>query len=152
MRPLGEWIYEPKLWRITRSTTAMAFAIGLFCAMIPIPGQVFVAAFLAVKLGANLPISVTLIWVTNPITMPVIYYGAYKLGAFLLRAPMVPVEFTISWDWLTDSLGSIWAPFLLGCGVIGVIGALLGWLTINTLWRWRVTRDWRERRKRQTKT
>lgn len=115
--------------------------------MIPIPGQVFVAAFLAVKFGANLPLSVTLIWVTNPLTMPVIYYGAYKLGAFLLDAPMLPIEFTISWEWITDSLGAIWGPFLLGCAVIGVISAALGWFTINTLWRWRVTREWRERRR-----
>jgi uncharacterized protein (DUF2062 family) len=66
LRPLGEWIYEPKLWHISRTSTAMAFAIGLFGAMIPIPGQVFLAAFLAIRLGANLPLSVALVWVTNP--------------------------------------------------------------------------------------
>lgn len=148
LKPLGEWIYEPKLWHITRSSTAMAFAIGLFCAMIPIPGQVFVAAFFAVRLGANLPISVTLIWITNPLTMPVIYYLAYKLGAFLLGTPLLPIEFTISWHWLINSLGAIWAPFLLGCGVMGLICGLLGWLTVNTLWRLRVARDWHKRRRR----
>lgn len=152
LKPLGDWIYDPKLWHITRSSTAMAFAVGLFCAMIPIPGQVFVAAFFAVRLGANLPISVTLIWVTNPLTMPVIYYLAYKLGAFLLGTPLLPIEFTISWDWLTNSLGAIWAPFLLGCGVMGLICGLLGWLTVNTLWRLRVARDWHKRRQRRSPT
>ena len=58
---LGDWIYEPNLWHINRHSTATAFAIGLFCAMVPAPGQVFVAAFAAVRLRANLPLSISLI-------------------------------------------------------------------------------------------
>ena len=84
---LGDWIYEPNLWHINRSSTAMAFAIGLFCAMVPAPGQIFVAAYAAVRLRANLPLSISLIFVTNPFTMPVIYYAAYELGAFFFGHP-----------------------------------------------------------------
>ena len=149
LRPLGEWIYEPNLWHITRTSSSRAFAIGLFSAMVPIPGQVFIAAFMAVRLKANLPISIALIFITNPLTMPVIYYLAYKLGAQLLGEPVLPVAFEISWQWLSDSLGAIWAPFLLGCAVMGLALAGIGWLFINALWRWRVSREWRKRRDRR---
>ena len=142
---LGDWIYEPNLWHINRSSTAMAFAIGLFCAMLPAPGQIFVAAYAAVRLRANLPLSISLIFVTNPFTMPVIYYAAYELGAFFLDTPVKAIEFEISWSWITQSLGAIWQPFLLGCLVIGLISATIGYLTINILWRWRVVLAWRQR-------
>jgi len=109
----------------------MAFAIGLFCAMIPVPGQVFLAAYLAVRLSANLPLSLTLVFVTNPFTMPVIYYAAYKLGALLLDVPLQAVEFSVSWQWLGSKLGEIWAPFLLGCAIMGIVASVLGYLTIS---------------------
>jgi len=147
LRPLGEWIYEPNLWHINRTSTAKAFAIGLFCSMIPIPGQIVIAALLAVRLRANLPLSVTLVFVTNPLTMPVIYYAAYQLGAVLLGTEVRPVAFEISWTWLGDSLGAIWAPFLLGCFAIGSVAAGLGWAVISGAWRWRITQDWHRRKK-----
>ena len=149
LRSLGDWIYEPNLWHINRTSTAMAFAIGLSCAMIPVPGQIFIAVLLAVRLKANLPLSVTLVFVTNPLTMPVIYYAAYKIGAQLLNTPIIDVEFAISWEWLRDSLGAIWAPFLLGCTVLGISVGAMGYLFISALWRWRVSRDWHRRRLRR---
>ena len=132
---LGDWIYEPNLWHINRSSTAM----------VPAPGQIFVAAYAAVRLRANLPLSISLIFVTNPFTMPVIYYAAYELGAFFLDTPVKAIEFEISWSWITQSLGAIWQPFLLGCLTIGLVSAALGYLTINILWRWRVVLAWRQR-------
>jgi uncharacterized protein (DUF2062 family) len=142
---LGDWIYEPNLWHINRSSTARAFAIGLFCAMMPVPGQIFAAAYAAVRLGANLPLSISLIFVTNPLTMPVIYYAAYELGAFLLDTPVKIIEFETTWHWLTERLGGIWQPFLLGCFVIGSIAAISSYVMINVLWRWRVGHAWRQR-------
>ena len=101
--------------------------------MVPAPGQIFVAAYAAVRLRANLPLSISLIFVTNPFTMPVIYYAAYELGAFFLDTPVKAIEFEISWSWITQSLGAIWQPFLLGCLAIGLVSAAIGYLTINIL-------------------
>ncbi|MGD2008113.1 MAG: DUF2062 domain-containing protein [Cellvibrionales bacterium] len=145
MQALGEWVYEPNLWHINRQSTAMAFAIGLFFAMVPAPGQMFLAAFAAVRLRANLPLSVSLIFVTNPLTMPVIYYAAYELGATLLGTPVQSIEFEITWGWLSQRLGDIWQPFLLGCLVIGICASAMGYAAVHLLWRWRVGLAWRER-------
>ena len=120
--------------------------------MLPIAGQVLVAAFLAVRLRANLPLSVALVFVTNPLTMPVIFYAAYKLGALLLGTELLDVEFDMTWDWIRHSLVIIWQPFLLGCFLMGLGLGTVGYLLVSALWRWRVSRDWhlrRERRKQQ---
>jgi uncharacterized protein (DUF2062 family) len=146
LRPLGNWIYEPNLWHINRLSAARAFAIGLFSAMMPIPGQMLISAYVAVRWGANLPISVSLIFITNPLTMPVIYYAAYKLGALMLGLQPKAVQFEISWEWLTGQLLTIWQPFLLGCFTIGFAAAAIGYFLIDVLWRMRVRRQWRARR------
>ena len=150
LRPLGEWIYEPNLWHINRTSTAKAFAIGLFCAMVPAPGQIFVAAFFALRWRANLPLSIALIFITNPLTMPVIYYAAYKLGALMLGSSIQPVAFEISIEWLSHSLVEIWEPFLLGCFSMGIVAGTAGYFFIDLMWRWRVSSNWKKRQHRRS--
>ena len=93
----GNLLDRRELWHISRTSIARATAIGLFCSMIPLPGQMFVAVFFAIKLSANVPLSFMLIFVTNPVTMPVIYLGAYLLGSALLGTPVLDVTAV---DWL----------------------------------------------------
>lgn len=70
---LGDWIYATNLWHINRYSASMAFFVGLFTAFMPIPGQMLLAASLALLLRCNLPLSVALVWVTNPLTMPALF-------------------------------------------------------------------------------
>ena len=58
---LGDWIYASNLWHINRYSASMAFFVGLFVAFMPIPGQMVLAAVLAVLFGCNLPLSVGLV-------------------------------------------------------------------------------------------
>ena len=147
LRVLGEWIYEPNLWHINRYSAAMAFFVGLFTAFMPIPGQMVLAALLAVRLRCNLPLSVGLVWITNPVTMGPIYYLSYRIGALLIDAPVKQVQFELSWNWLTHSLGAIWQPFLLGCFIAGLFFGSVGYFVISMLWRWRVAHHWKERKR-----
>lgn len=149
LRLLGDWIYATNLWHINRYSSAMAFFVGLFVAFMPIPGQMIAAAFLAVTFRCNLPLSVGLVWITNPITMPAIFYLAYQLGAMIIDVPVKSIEFELSIYWLTHSLAAIWQPFLLGCLLCGLFFGSMGYFVINTLWRWRVHRHWQARKKRR---
>ena len=149
LRVLGDWIYATNLWHINRYSSAMAFFVGLFVAFMPIPGQMVVAAALAVLLRCNLPLSVGLVWITNPVTMPAIFYLAYRMGAMIVEVPLQEVEFELSFYWLRHSLSAIWQPFLLGCFLCGLFFGSVGYFVINTLWRIRVARMWRKRKKRQ---
>lgn len=146
---LGDWIYAGNLWHINRYSASMAFFVGLFVAFMPIPGQMVAAAALAVLFQCNLPLSVGLVWITNPVTMPAIFFIAYKLGAMIVGVPLQPIEFELSFHWLNYRLEAIWRPFLLGCLLCGLFFGSLGYFVINILWRVRVARMLRVRKKRR---
>lgn len=151
LRVLGDWIYDGNLWHVNRYSASMAFFVGLFVAFIPTPGQTLVAATLAVLLRCNLPLSVGLVFLTNPVTMPPVFYMAYKIGALIIDVPVTDMEFAVSVDWLRDSLGAVWQPFLLGCLICGLFFGSLGYLIVNQLWRWHVVRQWHTRKRKRAK-
>jgi len=146
---LGDWVYASNLWHINRYSASMAFLVGLFVAFIPAPGQVVMAATLAVLLRCNLPLSVGLVFLTNPVTMPPLFFMAYKIGALIVDVPVKDIAFEMSIDWLRSNLAAIWKPFLLGCLICGLFFGSLGYVTVSQLWRWRVARQWRARKRRR---
>lgn len=148
---LGTLLHDPNIFHLNRKSVTGAFTVGLFCAFIPIPTQMALAAILAIIAKVNLPISVGLVWITNPITMPPIFYFCYKVGAWILSEPVRHVEFQLSFEWLMAELGAIWQPFLFGCFVVAVLSAALGNIAIRSIWRLAVVRNWRARlEKRKT--
>jgi uncharacterized protein (DUF2062 family) len=146
LRLLGKWINDPNIWHLNRQSVTVATFVGLFCAFIPLPGQMVIAAALAVRLRANLAISVCLVWVSNPITMAPIFYFCYKIGALVLDTPAGDFVFELSWTWLSQELSDLWQPFLLGCLINGVFFGVLGSALIRWLWRRHTIKRWRERR------
>ncbi len=144
----GTLLHDPNLWHLNRRSVSGAFAVGLFVALIPIPFQMVVAAALAIFTRVNLPIASTLVWITNPLTMGPMFYFAYKTGAWLLQVKTHRFNFEFSIDWLMAELGAIWAPFLLGCLIIGLVLAVTGYLSIHLLWRLHVAQYLKERRLR----
>ncbi|MCB1700054.1 MAG: DUF2062 domain-containing protein [Pseudomonadales bacterium] len=146
---LGDWIYATNLWHLNRYSASMAFFVGLFVAFLPIPGQMVVAALLAVAMRCNLPISVCLVWVTNPVTMPALYFAAYKVGALIINEPLTAMKFELNFHWLGSQLAHIWQPFLLGCLVCGLFFGSVGYFVVSMLWRWRVSVHWTERKRKR---
>jgi len=146
---LGDWIYDANLWHINRYSASMAFFVGLFVAFLPVPGQMPIAALLAVLLKCNLPLSVCLVWVTNPLTMTPIYFISYKVGGLILDQPVDKLHFELSFAWLSSRFIAVWKPFLLGCVVCGLSVGSLGYFVVNQLWRWRTIYLWRQRRRRR---
>lgn len=145
LRFLGALLHEPNLWHLNRHSVARAMAMGLFAAFIPMPMQMLLAASLAVFSRANLPIAVGLVWLTNPITMPPVFYCTYQLGSWLLQTPPMqwPDELTLSW--ISEQLSTHWQPFLLGSVVTGLLAGALGYGLTMSYWRWWVRRTWRKR-------
>lgn len=143
---LGTLLHKGYLWRLNRHSVALAFMIGLFAAFIPVPFQMLIAAAMAILIQANLPISVALVWVTNPLTMPLLFFLAYKIGALILGLPPQPFDFHISAHWLFHGLETVWRPFLLGCLVSGLSLGTMGYFGMQAIWRGYVI--YRHRRRR----
>ena len=135
LKIFGSLLHEPNLWHMNRKSVSMAFLIGMFFMWVPLPSQMILAAGAAIIFRCNLPLSVALVWITNPVTMPAMFYFAYKLGSFMLGMPASDIEFEASFDWIQQQMELIWQPFLLGCFTLGVISAILGFTGIRLLWR-----------------
>lgn len=142
---LSKHLHDPSLWNFNRKSISKAFAVGLFFAFIPVPFQMVLAAGTAILVHSNLPLSIALVWITNPLTMPVIFYACYIVGSWLIGETAQEFVFEASWQWVVDSLSTIGPAFLLGCGVLAVIFAILGYFSIQALWRYSVIKAWKKR-------
>jgi uncharacterized protein (DUF2062 family) len=149
LRFLGTLLHDPNLWHLNRHSVARAMAVGLFAAFIPAPMQMLIAACLAIPIRANLPISVGLVWLTNPITMPPIFYCTYKMGSWLMGVPPMELPDELTWNWISGELAIVWKPFLIGSVLTGTVLAALAYATTMLYWRWWVARNWRKRAERR---
>ncbi|MGE0082765.1 MAG: DUF2062 domain-containing protein [Thiohalomonadaceae bacterium] len=146
LRFLGTLLHDPNLFHLNRRSASGAFGVGVFVAFIPIPFQMVLSAALAVLFRVNLPISVALVWLTNPVTMPPVFYFAYKVGAWILGTPARELELEVTAEWFMQELGAIWQPFLLGCFVVGSICAVTAYFAVRGLWRLSIVRHWQRKK------
>ena len=135
MTPFRHLLHDHRLWGIRRRTVVPAFAIGLFISFMPVPGHTLTSALLALAFRVNIPVAALSTWVSNPLTMGPMYYFAYRLGRYLLDTPYKEFQFEMSWDWVTHTFLTIWQPMLLGCTILGIASALIGYVTLDLFWR-----------------
>ncbi len=147
LRWLGDHLHDPNIWHLNRQSVSLAALIGLFCAFIPLPTQMVFAAMLALWLRANLPVAITLVWLTNPVTIPPVFFVTYKVGAWMLNIKPRPIQFEASWEWFSASFATVWQPLVLGSLCCGVLAGILGYVAVLWIWRWNVISRWEERKK-----
>ena len=148
-RVFGQPLLDPDLWHLSRNSVALAVSIGLFMAWVPVPFQMVLAAGAAILVRCNLPVSVAMVWVSNPVTMAPLFVAAHKLGGWMLDRPPGDFQIELSFRWLFEELGKVWEPLLLGCFVLGLASAILGQIMIRLIWRAHVIVSWRDRRIRR---
>jgi len=144
----GKLLHDPNLWHLNRRSVSLAFANGLFFMWVPLPLQMIYAAAMAIIIRANLPISVVLVWITNPVTMGPMLYFAYKLGAWILGVPPGQFHIELSVVWLKTEMLMIWKPFLLGLLIVSVGGAVLGYFGVQFMWRLHIINYIKQKRKK----
>ena len=150
LRILGTLLHDPNIWHLNRRSASGAFAVGLFVAWVPVPFQMLLGAIGAIVFRVNLPLSVALVWVTNPLTMPPMFYFAYVLGTWILGdTASGHIAFELSYEWLANELVVIWEPFLLGCLILALASSLGGFLVIRGLWRLHLVNHYRNRKQRR---
>ncbi len=140
---LGRFVSSEALWHVNRRSVARAAAIGLFSAYLPMPMEMVVAALLAIIFRANIPISVLLVWVSNPLTWLLLYGPPYLFGSWLLGYENIQLgQLTV--NILSQHIAALW----LGCVIVGTAMATGAYFTVHLLWRMDVVSDWEARRRR----
>ena len=138
----GDLWQDRNLWVFNRSSVSTAVGIGIFCAFLPMPFETVVAIFLAIMWRANLPVSITVVWISNPVTWVPLYTPCYLLGARVLQLEPIPLEqiglLTLGWHYV-----ALW----MGCLLVGITLGIGSRFIIDWLWRLQVRSEWRERRR-----
>lgn len=145
LRRFGARLHDGNLWHLNRRSVSGGVAAGLFWAFVPMPFQMLPAAACAIWLRVNLPIAATLVWVTNPLTLPPVWYASYRLGAWMLQLPPTEPQLELSLTALIAGMSGLWKPLLLGGVTLGVVLAIAGFVTVRLAWRLYVVRQRRRR-------
>lgn len=147
---LGDLLHDPNLFHLNRHSVSVAMFWGLLVAVLPIPGQMPVAAAAALFFRCNLPLAVALTWITNPFTMPFFFFITYQMGRLVLQLdPITLTEPQLSWDWLANEFGHLWKPLAAGSIITGLLLGTLGYFSMQAYWRWHVGHNWVKRKKKR---
>lgn len=131
---------DPYLFHLNERSVPGAFAVGLFCAWIPLPPQMIFAATAAIIFRVNLPLSALLVWVTNPVTIPPMFYFAYLVGVRITGGMTQDIGLQFNMEWMKSGLHVIGEPLLIGCAILGVSSSLIGYITVRALWNERLSK------------
>jgi hypothetical protein len=144
LRPLLD---DPNLFHFNRHSISLAMLIGVFLAFIPIPFQMVFAATLALWIRCNLPLSIGLVWISNPLTIGPIFFATYQLGLWILDMPRIHIQpHDITFSLLQDEIGKVWKPLFVGSLVTATIFSTASYLLTRLLWRLLIVRQWRRRK------
>ncbi|MEZ5499246.1 MAG: DUF2062 domain-containing protein [Steroidobacteraceae bacterium] len=145
LRPVWRFVGDSRLWSMQRRSITGAVAAGIAICFVPLPIHLPLAALVAIVARLNVATIFATVMLVNPLTVVPVYYFAYRVGTFLV-GQQGPFHFELSWSWLQHGLGPMWRAFLTGCAVCALTGAVLSWLILELLWRWRTIRRYRTRR------
>ena len=127
---------------INRNAVSKAVLIGLFFGFIPMPLQMLAVILMIPFIKFNVPIGVSLVWITNPITMPFIFYAELIIGDLLTMSPITQnLDFMVelfTMDWFTpdflSKLMEVIVPLYVGALFTAVTLAVIGYYLVLWLW------------------
>ena len=120
-------------FNINRKMITRGIFIGLFWGFIPMPMQMAAVVATTPFVRFNVPIAIAMVWLSNPITMPPMYYMEYLTGNFLLgREGIDGIELTL--EWFSNNMGDIFVPLYVGTAFYSIVVSGLIALLINWLW------------------
>ena len=129
----------PEFLSTNRKMVSRAVLLGLFIAFIPMPMQMAAVLALMPFVRFNVPIGLAMCWMSNPLTMPPMYYMEYLTGSFFLGTEVEPVEMTL--EWFSANIDNIFIPLYTGTLFYSVFGSLTAYWLVNHFWKSSVYKD-----------
>ena len=152
LRPFAGHLTHSSLWRLTRRSVPRGVAVGLFVAVIIPFMHTVIAALLAIPTRANVAVAALFTLLVNPLTIPPLYYAAYRIGSWELHhdaalvnpadAERFSSELSRLLFWVHEASG----PIAVGVLTIAAVAAVLGYLVASLIWRVWCASRWRQRR------
>lgn len=143
LKIFGKFLHKKEIWSLSRKRVLSGVLIGVFVACLPMPLQMVLATLLAIFFNANLPISFALIFISNPFTMPPIFYLEYHLGKSFLGLENA-VEF--NFDSMAENFDQIALALWTGSIILGVFVSVLSAILVNFLWIYTVRKNRKKKR------
>jgi hypothetical protein len=120
-------------FNVNRKMITRGVLIGLFWGFIPMPMQMAAVVATTPFIRFNVPIAIAMVWLSNPFTMPPMYYMEYLTGNFILgREGIDNIELTL--DWFSSHMGDIFVPLYVGTAFYSIVVSGLIYLLLNWLW------------------
>ena len=137
LAPIAHRFLSPELWRFTRRSVPRGVALGLFSAFIIPLGQIFLAAFLALPMRANVPLAALLTFVTNPFTLVFWLPVANRVGNFMVQ---IDADAAGQAAMQLEGGGLQWAGEMAGLTILGfvvlaVVAPTVGYFVSMGIWR-----------------
>ncbi len=166
-RPVLKWVFK---LRGSPKAIAGGLALGMFIAFTPTIGlQVILAALFATIFNFNRASAIITVWITNPVTIPIIFTFNYWVGKMIIPGPPVSevaknlldfVKLMASFD-IWEVMGQFMAFMQLGKEVliplsIGsiLVGSCVAGVTyiISTrmIEAYIARREWKRKKRRET--
>lgn len=155
MRIFGKRSLNPVLWYINRKSISKAVFIGTFWGILPIPFHTALIVLTVLIMEVNLPVSILLAWLTNPLTLAPILLGAFWIGSQIYQVNMIDQDMLLGvlhqmTHWVTNmgqghvdlSLAKI---LLSGLIVEALFFSVLFFLMTRLFWRFSIIRQWKKR-------
>jgi uncharacterized protein (DUF2062 family) len=152
LRPFAKQLSQPNLWHLNHRSVPRGVALGLGVGVIIPFMHVVVAMLLAIPTRANVALAGAFTLVVNPLTIPPMYYAAYRIGSWELhhdslvidpeRAAQASGELGRFLFWIHHASG----PIALGILTISASAAALGYAVSAIAWRLWLRSKWRRRR------
>ena len=141
LRPFARHLSHSSLWRMNRRSLPRGVALGLFVGVIIPFMHMVIAAILAIPLRANVAVAAAVTWVVNPLTIPPLYYAAYRIGSWELHHdatllnPRAAEQFSSELSRLLFWVHQASGPIAVGILTIAVVVAVGGYFGSAVAWR-----------------
>ena len=137
-------------FNINRKMITRGVFIGLFWGFIPMPMQMLAVVATTPFVRFNVPIAIAMVWLSNPFTMPPMYYMEYLTGNFILGYEGCQ-DIQLTLEWFSNNMGNIFVPLYVGTAFYSIVVSGFIYFLLNWLWIRSVKEEKTEKQKRQRK-
>jgi len=140
LKAIEKYNIPQEYFSINRKSISRGVGIGLFWGFIPMPFQMAGVIATTPLVRFNVPVAIAMVWLSNPLTMPAMYYMEYLTGNFILgREGLDNVELTM--EWFSNHWSDIVVPLYVGTAFYSIVVSFLIYLGINWCWKRSVLRE-----------